>query len=390
MTLSRIPLAIPNVGPAEAANLQACIDENFVSTVGRFVTELEEKCAALSGTAHGIATGAGTQALHMALLAMNIGAGDLVILPSFTFIASANAISHSGAKPWLMDISPSDWILDPEVVSWELDTHCDLTDDGACLHRETGLTVKAIMPVYTMGTPADMVALRAIAEKWNLRLIADAAAAIGVTIGGKPLGGFADATCYSFNGNKTITCGGGGMIVGNDHAIMKRARHLTTTARTSPNYDHDEIGYNYRMTNIEAAVGCAQFDRLAEFLTAKRIIRERYNSAFANTPGISVFPETEDRSSTCWFSGFVFDDPDSNVPAFCAELSKQMIEARPFWKPVHLQTPYASAPRSSMDVSGNLWSRIVTLPCSTSLTEADQARVIAAVADLLEPVRSAS
>lgn len=370
----RILLAIPNVGDAEARNLKACIDENFVSTVGRFVGELEEKCADISGTSMGVATAAGTQALHMSLRALNIGADDLVILPSFTFIASANAIRHSGAMPWLMDIS-NDWTLCPEAVSRALEANCTI-ENGQCIHRPTGKRVAAMMPVYTLGTPADMSALNAIAKRWHLKTIADAAAAIGVSIAGAPIGEFADATCYSFNGNKTITCGGGGMIVGNDETMMKRAKHLTTTARVPPNYDHDEVGYNYRMTNLEAAVGCAQMGKLDDFLIAKQRIRKAYNTAFADRAGIVDFPAPAERTSTCWFSGFVFEDPKHAVSTFCEHLNAYNIEARPFWKPVHLQVPYKDAPYEDMSKTESLWNRIVTLPCSTSLSASDQDRVI--------------
>ncbi len=373
-----IPLAIPNVGQLEARNLQACIDENFVSSVGRFVNELEERCAELSGCARGVATGAGTQALHMSLRAMNIGAGDLVICPDFTFIASAAAIRHAGAMPWLFDISADDWTIDAAQIEAVL-TREAVLQDGICMHKPSGLRVAAIMPVYTLGTPANMQAIKTIAERWNLRIVADAAAAIGVSLNEEPIGSWADLTCYSFNGNKTITCGGGGMIVGNDIELLQRARHLTTTARSTPNYDHDEVGYNYRMTNLEAAVGCAQIHRLSEFLDVKRKVRSHYRSALGDIAGISMFPEPENRTSTCWFSGFVFDSPTADVNAFCHALKEDGIEARPFWKPVHFQAPYRDCPVEDTPISDQLWSRIVTLPCSTSISDDDLDYVAGAV-----------
>lgn len=385
MTMKFIPLAIPNVGPHEAKNLQACIDENYVSSVGRFVTELEDRCAALSGCSAGVATGAGTQALHMALRALDIGDGDLVICPDFTFIASAAAIRHAGAMPWLFDIDERDWTLNPAQVSEVLDRDARL-ENGNCIHTPTGLRVKAIMPVYTLGTPANMVQIKEIAEKWDLRIIADAAAAIGVSLHDQPIGKWADATCYSFNGNKTITCGGGGMIVGNDEAFMRRARHLTTTARSSPNYDHDEIGYNYRMTNLEAAVGCAQLDRLEDFLKAKRRVRSFYAEAFSSVPGLSLFPEPEDRTSTCWFSGIVLNSSRVDVNELCLRLKDEGIEARPFWKPVHHQGPYKDCPVEETTTSDKLWSRIVTLPCSTSISDDELEYVASTTKELLRKI----
>lgn len=376
--MRHIPLAIPNVGQPEARNLQACIDENFVSSVGRFVTELEDGCAELSGCASGVATGAGTQALHMALRAMDVGSGDLVICPDFTFIASAASIRHAGALPWLFDINADDWTIDPDQIERALSEETVLKD-GSCVHKSTGARVAAIMPVYTLGTPANMLAIKEIAERWNLRVVADAAAAIGVTLNNEPIGSWADLTCFSFNGNKTITCGGGGMIVGNDVDLLQRARHLTTTARSTPNYDHDEIGYNYRMTNLEAAVGCAQLNRLPEFLDIKRRIRSYYKSELSHISSISMFPEPVNRTSTCWFSGFVFDSPKTDVNAFCHALKEDGIEARPFWKPVHFQKPYQDCPVEPTPISDRLWSRIVTLPCSTSISDEDLDYVAKAV-----------
>lgn len=373
-----IPLAIPNIGAAEAANLQKCVEENFVSTVGAFVTDLEKKVATLSGTPSAAATGSGTQGLHMALRALGIGHGDLVIVPSFTFIASANSISHAGATPWFVDISRTDWTLDPERLAAALRDKTERTAEGL-IHRPTGKKVRAIMPVYTLGTPADMDAINAVASDYGLPVVADAAAAIGVTYKGRPIGDLADLTVYSFNGNKTITSGGGGMIVGREH-LVKRAKHLTTTARVGRDYDHDEVGFNYRMTNIEAAVGCAQFDRLDEFLAAKKRIRETYDGAFTGLNNISLFPAPRERGTAYWFSGLVFEGSEPPVVnAICDQLKEAGIEARPFWKPVHNQPPYRNAPAEDLPVTEDLWHRIITLPCSTSLTPQDQSTVIAAL-----------
>ena len=377
-----VPLAVPNVGPAEAANLQACIDTTFVSTVGAFVGEFERGVAELSGAVEGVAMGAGTLALHMSLHGLGVGRGDLVVLPSFTFIASANSVRHTGADPWLFDVA-EDWTLDPQQVADALarDTH-RAGDD--LIHTPTGRRVAALMPVYTLGTPADMEALGALAEDYGLPIVADAAAAIGVTYKGEAIGGLADLTCYSFNGNKTITSGGGGMVVGNDTERLARIRHISTTARVSTDYEHDEVGYNYRMTNLQAAVGVAQLGRLPEFLDIKRRIRARYDAAFGDVPGISPFPYPTDRESACWFSGLVLDEGHPMSAAeVCAALQARNIQARVFWKPVHLQAPYADAPRESMTRSENTYRRIVTLPCSTLLTDEVQDRVISDVVDIL-------
>lgn len=375
-----IPLAIPSTGELERRNLNTCIDTNFVSTVGSFVKEFEEKIARLSGVEYGVSTGAGTQALHMAMRALRLGEGDLVILPSLTFIASANAVRHANADVWLMDVSANDWTLDPVKVAEALKLHTHLNAEGECVHTTSQKRVKAIMPVYTLGTPADMEALNDIAKAHNLYTIADAAAAIGVDYQGKAIGKMADITCYSFNGNKTITCGGGGMAVGADEATMTRLRHLTTTARVSPDYDHDEVGFNYRMTNIAAAVGCAQLEQLEGFLATKRHVRKTYDEAFGNDPRVSLFPLPKDRGSTCWFSGLVLEEGVSkSVAEICQYLHDEEIEARPFWKPLHLQMPYESALCENVDYTMGLWQRILTLPCSSSITDNQLERVIAAV-----------
>jgi len=377
--MQSIPLAIPDVGAREMVNLRSCIEENFVSTVGRFVTEFETRCAQVSGVEHGVAMGSGTMALHMALRSLDIGAGDLVICPSFTFVASAASIRHANATPWLMDAGPDDWTLDPARMEQALERDCELRD-GMCIHRPTGFRVAAVMPVYTVGLPADMERIGAIARRWRLRVIADAAAAIGASCQDRPLGLWADATCFSFNGNKTVTCGGGGALVTSCPDLARRAKHLSTTARSSPDYEFDEVGFNYRMTNVEAAIGCAQMDRLSAFLAAKRRVRDHYNRAFGSVVGLSLFPEPANRVSACWFSGFVFEtDPAPDTRAFCAALAAEGIGARTFWKPIHLQQPYRDHPAEQMPVSSRLWSRIVTLPCSTSITDNELEQVTAAV-----------
>ena len=381
--MSRIPLAIPNIGAAEGANLQKCVDDNFVSSVGPFVDEFENHLAELSGVKKAVAMGAGTQALHMALHCLGVGPGDLVISPSFTFIASANAIAHCGARPWLFDISKTSWLLDPDEVAAGLARDAERRADGV-YHKPSGARIAALMPVYTLGVAADLERFADIAKEYGLPIVADAAAAIGVSYAGRKIGAFADLTCYSFNGNKTITCGGGGAVVGDDEALLARVKHVSTTARVSRDYDHDEVGYNYRMTNLQAAVGCAQIDRLEGFLEKKASIRRAYDNAFGDVKGVSLFPDVGADQSTYWFSGFVIDeDAPLDAPGICAALGEAGIEARPFWKPVHQQTPYLDAPRADMPVTEGLWERIVTLPCSTSLTDEEQARVIDATLGIL-------
>lgn len=378
-----IPLAIPNVSGNEGTYLQECVRTNFVSSVGPYVGRLEQMCATVSGTAHAVATSAGTTGLHLALTAVGVKPDDLVIAPSFTFIASANAIRHCAALPWLFDVSREHWTLDADQVRASLRANAVHQGD-VWVHRGSGRRIAAILPVDTLGHPADMDAFRAIGSEYHLPVVADAAAAMGARYRGGPVGPLADLSVYSFNGNKTVTAGGGGMVVGNDAELMRWVRHLSTTARAGIDYEHDAVGFNYRMTNLQAAVGCAQMERLDEFVAAKRRIDSRYRESLRGVAGVGVFPVADWAESACWFSGVtIAPDAKRNVRELCAAMRERGIEGRTFWKPIHLQAPYADCPRSAMPVSEDIWHRILTLPCSTHLTEQEQTFVIDTVRELL-------
>ena len=226
-----IPLAVPNLGGNEARYLQECVETNFVSSVGPFVDRFEAMVAEASGASHAVATSSGTTGLHAALTALGVGRDDLVVLPSFTFIASANAISHCGATPWLLDVCGDSWTLDVAQLARVLETQAERRD-GDLVHRESGRRVAALMPVYTLGLPAEMEPLVRVAMRHGLPVVADAAAALGARYRGRAVGALgADLSVFSFNGNKTVTAGGGGVVVGEDEALCARVRHLTTTAR---------------------------------------------------------------------------------------------------------------------------------------------------------------
>lgn len=374
-----ISLAIPNLTGNEKKYLDNCIDTTFVSSVGQYVKQFEEMVAETTGSFEAVATSAGTTAIHAALTAVGVKHNDLVIIPTFTFIASANAVRHCGANPWLMDVSEEDWCLDPDLVQAQIKKCCERRTDGSLYHKERNQRIAALMPVYTLGNVPDMDKFRAIADEYKLPLVVDAACAIGATYNGKPLGQLADLSTLSFNGNKTITCGGGGAVVGTDEKLLAHVRHLTTTARVWPDYDFDEVGFNYRMTNIQAAVGVAQMERLQSFIERKRFVRKYYEeklSTWAEARKISFFPTTE--GASCWFSGIVLPTGAKleDAKKLCAELKGADIEARSFWKPVHLQKPYADCPKSDVKVSEELWERVVTLPCSTGIMDTELSTVI--------------
>ena len=374
-----IPHARPVLTGNEARYLQDCIETTYVSSVGPFVERFERQVAAATQSAGAVATASGTSALHISLVALGIGRDDLVVLPSFTFIASANAIAHCGAEPWLFDVSPESWTLDTALLrrTLERDTR---RQAGRLLHVPSGRRVAAIMPIHTLGVPAAMDEIAAIAAEFALPIVADAAAAIGATYRGKPLGGLgATLSAISFNGNKTITAGGGGAVIGQDLELLRLVRHLSTTARAGEEYAHDRVGYNYRMTNLQAAVGCAQMERWEELVEAKRRIRRRYDDDFRGVPGIAPFPDPAGQESACWLSGIRVSPPAPAVATIRAALRAQGIETRAFWQPMNLQAPYRAAPTTPMPVSDALWPAILTLPCSTDLSEAEQTRVIDAV-----------
>lgn len=375
-----IPVSIPNLTGNEKKYLNECIDTTFVSSYGESVNRFEEMVGKATRSTYVVATNSGTTGLHVALITLGVGQGDLVVIPTFSFIASANAIRHCGADPWLMGINEDNWCLDPAKVQAELESKCEKTSAGL-IHKDSGRRVAAIMPVYTLGNIPDMDKFRRIADEYRIPLIADAGCAIGSTYKGRPLGGLADLSIFSFNGNKTITCGAGGAIIGNSRELLGRVRHLSTSARLWPDYDFDEVGFDYRMTNIQAAVGCAQMERLDEFVETKRRIRKYYSDALdaLKDKGISFYPCTE--GSSCWLSGIVLPEGSkhSDVKELCVKMKEKGVEVKPFWKPVHLQKPYIASLVSDVNVSENLWQRLVNLPCSTGISDEELEMVAGAV-----------
>ncbi len=338
-----------------------------MSSVGPFVTQFEEALKKETGASYALAISSGTCALHLALVTVQVRPGDIVIIPSFTFIATANAVRHCGAIPWIVDVSEKDWNLDATLLEKILESDT-FYKEGTLFHKATQRRVGAIVPVYALGLPADMENIDRLAKKYNLPVVVDAAAAIGATYGNAKIGSTnSDLIVFSFNGNKTITCGGGGAIVGHRQDLMERARHLSTTARVGPDYDHDVVGYNYRMTNIEAAVGCAQLEQLETFIQRKKYIREFYNQHFKTIKNVTLFPQSQRYESSCWLSGIFL--PEGRVKEVISFLRENSIESRLFWKPIHQQAPYKDYPQTKQDVSERIWDKILILPSSSSITD---------------------
>jgi len=379
-----IPLAVPNLTGNERRYLNQCIDTTFISSVGEFVNRLEEMSADICGAKKAVATSSGTTGLHLALTGCGVKRDEIVIIPTFTFIATANAVAHCGAIPWIMDITEDSWTMDPDQVEQEIEANATWNGE-ALIHNNSGCRVAALMPVYTLGTIPEMDRFREIADRYRIPLIADAAAALGASYHGKRIGGLADLTVISMNGNKMVTAGGGGVIVGQNEALLSKLKHLSSTARVSTEYDHDMVGYNYRMTNIQAAVGCAQLERVEEFVARKREIRKFYNEALGDRDDITVFPTPSEIESACWFSGIVLKQGGlESVRAIVSKLGDRGIESRSFWKPVHMQLPYQNAIRAkSLKVAESLWDRIVTLPCSTGITDEELWTVVGTLKEIL-------
>lgn len=373
----KIPTAIPNVGALEGQYLQECITTEMVSTVGPFVDRFEKAVAEACGVDLGIATSAGTTALHAALTGFGIGHGDLVMMPSLTFIATANSIRHAGATPYIIDCRRDDWTFDFDLCRSVLERETVAAPEGR-LHTASGKLIKAIMPVLVMGQPVDLAAAAQIRREFGVRVIVDGAAAIGTEWMGQKLGkSEIDALCISFNGNKTVTCGGGGAILCPNPEDAKRLKHLVSTARTGANYDHDMVGFNFRMTNVQAAIGCAQMERLASFLEAKARISAAYDAFADRHACLSRFPLSAYGKSSHWFSGFWYNGSSPALAdEFRAHMQSANIDLRKFWKPVHQQTPYLNDLRTAMDNCEDIWWRIFTMPCSTNIKDEELAYVL--------------
>ncbi|MFQ5767765.1 MAG: aminotransferase class I/II-fold pyridoxal phosphate-dependent enzyme, partial [Acidobacteriota bacterium] len=295
-----IPLCVPHLKGKEQEYLRSCIESNWVSSAGPFVERFEHDLALRLCSPHAVATCSGTAALHIALLVAGVQPDDEVLVPSLSFIAPVNAVRYAGAWPVFMDADPRYWQMDPEGVRRFLETACRRQGETV-RNQRTGRRVRAILPVHLLGHPAQMDALLHLALEHHLTVIEDAAEGLGALQTGRLAGTFGDIACLSFNGNKLITAGGGGMILTAREEWARRARHLTTQARVSPEeFRHDEIGYNYRLSNLQAALGCAQLQQLDEHIEAKRCIADRYRKAFEAIPGLVPMPEATWARSTFW------------------------------------------------------------------------------------------
>ncbi len=361
-----IPVAVPDLRGNEAAYLARCVEDNWVSSAGPFVSEMERRVAEITGTAHGVATVNGTAGLHLALLAAGIGPGDRVLVPDWTFAATANAVFHAGAEPFFADITGDSWTLDTAEVRQIL--------------RQSARRIRAVIAVHALGHPAELAPLAAICRDAGVAMIEDAAGALGAYYQGRPVGGFGDFAVFSFNGNKTVTAGGGGMVVTNDGTAAERMRRLSAQARETSAYRHDEVAFNYRMTNLNAAVGLAQLERLDDMLADKRALAAAYDQALVGRADLSPMPRCDWAQSSYWLYAVLCPNCD-DAGALVSHLATRAINSSIFWLSLSAQTPYADCPRQLAGVSRDISGRVVVLPSSSSLSPKDQARVVAALGE---------
>lgn len=372
-----IPLAVPSIGDRERELVADSLSSGWIA-YGPYNDRFEDACAELTGRDHAVAVASGTAALHLSLLAAGVQPGDEVIVSTLTFISPGFAIRYCGATPVAMDAEPEHWQLDAAKLRSFLDEEVEHRPDGA-FNRRSGRRIAAILPVDILGHPADMPAIVEAATAARIPVVEDAAEGLGAMCRERPVGSFGLASCLSFNGNKIVTCGGGGVVVTDDERFAERVRFLATQAKDDPlRYVHGELGYNYRLSNMHAALALGQLERLDEFVAAKRAIAQRYTAAFADGSGIEAPREADWARSTFWLYTVLLRDAASRDAAMTALLDGG-IQVRPLWQPLHRSPALEGAIAYRCTVADELFDRALSLPSSVDLGEADQERVIAAL-----------
>lgn len=372
-----VRLAVPDIGVRERELVVEALDSGFVSSVGPFVAEFEQRFAREIGSRFAVACSSGTAAIHLALRVLGVGQGDVVALSDFTFIGSANPVLYLGASPLFVDSEMTTWNMDPQLLEDELARR-------ACNGQPLP---KVVEVVHALGQPAQLADIGQVCGRYDIPIIEDAAEALGAgwsdgPLSGQRVGSVGKVAMFSFNGNKIATTGGGGMLVTDDEDTATRTRHLSTQAKVQGvGYLHDEVGYNYRLTNIAAAIGLAQLERLPEFVSAKRAIARRYDSAFANLPMV-LPPRVMGLDSTYWLYSVLV--PKGARDPLLAHLARKNVEARPLWRPLHVQPIFGAHGSVGGATGEDLFERGVSLPCSTGLDPASQHKVIESVTEFFD------
>lgn len=363
-------LHIPEISGNELQYAKECLDTGWISaTGGKYIEMFETQLTAHTGASFAITTVTGTAALHACLILSGVKADDEVICPAFTFVATANAVAMAGAVPHFADITPQSLGLDADKLAAHL-AAIAIRKNGETINRETGRRISAIVCMHTFGHVCDVKALASVCGEWNIELIEDAAESLGSTLDGRHAGTFSRFSALSFNGNKIVTTGGGGAILAADREAADQARHLTTTARLPHRweYDHDIAGFNYRMPNINAAIGAAQIERLERYVTEKRNLQSKYNAVFAPLDGVELFEEPDGRRSNYWLATLVLDPGHAHErDEILQQTNDAGLGCRPAWKPMHLLAPYADCPRMGLPVTEDMYGRIINIPSSPVL-----------------------
>jgi dTDP-4-amino-4,6-dideoxygalactose transaminase len=372
----RILLSSPDVGALEESYLIQALRSGWVAPAGPDIEAFEREVAERVGTAEAVALSSGTSAIHLSLLGVGAGPGDLVVVPTLTFVATANAVTYTGARPVFVDCDPATGNVDLQLL-----------DDVLTQLRREGRRVSAVIPVDLFGSCVDYSRLMPLCAAAEVPVLEDAAEALGATHRGMPAGSFGLAGVLSFNGNKIMTTSGGGMLVTNERELAARCRYLSTQARQPfVHYEHTEVGYNYRLSNLLAALGRAQLHRLDAMMARRRKVRERYAKLFAAVPGARILAEG-DVEANCWLTTVVIDPTQAGwtVGQLARYLAAQGIETRPVWKPMHLQPLYAGARGLINGSAQRLFDEGLNLPSGSALTDAQLQRVIDCIAEFLEP-----
>ncbi|SFL45108.1 LegC family aminotransferase [Pelosinus propionicus] len=349
--------------------VKECLDTGWVSSVGKYVDQFEEKLAEYTGAKRAIAVVNGTAALHISLMLTGVEADDEVLVPDLTFIATVNAITYCGAIPHFVDVEERTMGLDPNKLADYLLEIAELRGTD-CFNRHTGRRIKAVLPMHTFGHPVDLDALIEVCQKFHLELIEDAAESLGSSYKGRHTGNWGKLSTLSFNGNKTITTGGGGAILTNDEELGKMAKYITTTAKVPHkwNFYHSQIGYNYRLPNINAALGCAQLEQLPDFLIRKRALAKKYIDAFSSVAGIRVFEEPAFAQSNYWLNVLMLEDNCRKYrDDVLAATNNNGIMTRPVWILMHKLPMFSNCPKMDVHVAEDLEARIINIPSSVFL-----------------------
>jgi perosamine synthetase len=372
-------LSGPNIAGNEWKYVKECLDTGWVSSVGSYVTKFENMVAEFSGCKYGVATSNGTTALHIALMLAGVKQDDYVIAPNVTFIASINSIKYTNADPILIDVDPHTWQMDLNLLEEFLNKEAD-SKNGNLIYKKNGRTIRCIMPVHVLGNVCDMDRLMKLAAKYNLPVVEDATESLGTLYKGKHTGGFGVMGCFSFNGNKIITTGGGGVIVTNNEELAKKAKHLTTQAKSDPfEYIHDEVGYNYRLVNVLAAMGVAQMELLPAFVKRKKEIDAFYRKELTGIGDISFQQVDPSVDPNCWLFTFRTDKQKEVLKL----LNENQMQSRPFWVPMNQLRMFKSdVYYTKDDRSDYIYQRCLSIPCSTNIQDVE----LAAVAEKIKSV----